>query len=265
MADNTVDTDYDYINFDANGEWDEANLIGPAVLVPKHIRSLVVTEYRLEWLNLSDPGEHLKNHMIAAVTFSTPIYLNNDWYYAARLSMETATNDQAYKDVQGAETYEPCDDFWIGNYELRLRSYTGPTKSKAHLVTFELKQGTTVGDLIDKVVEKKMHHFCFLPYIKRGETQPHWRGCRDHILHCWAMFVREGIITSEKSEERPSTPLWMELNVNYNPEEAHGAFTSSPMLIDRGWWVFQKPTQDDLHTPDDAFSKEKPAIPHRPL
>lgn len=110
MANNTVNANYDYVDFDADGEWDETVLQGPAVLVPKHIRSIIVTEYRIEWVSIGNPGEGLKNHLVAAVTFSDSINHNGRNYLAARLSMETIEDDgvESNKRVQGADS-EVCN------------------------------------------------------------------------------------------------------------------------------------------------------------
>jgi len=43
-------------------------------------------------------------------------------------------------------------------------------------LTYELRHGTTIGILIDKIIERKMHHFLFLPYT----SELLWKGCGDH-------------------------------------------------------------------------------------
>jgi hypothetical protein len=66
------------MDFDNDGEWDDDEQTGPAIHTPSVIKDIIVNEYRIEWLNLSQPEENFyaKNHIVATVTFATPEFLN---------------------------------------------------------------------------------------------------------------------------------------------------------------------------------------------
>ena len=123
--------------------------------------------------------------------------------------------------------------------------------------TYPLHLNTTIGHLIDKIIEKKMHHFLFLrvwrPYVCPLHSIPKTiltliTFPRFGSLHCWVHFVREGDITSEDSIKDADMPLCNELVYTYIEG---GAKTHE--RIGRGWWVSHNPLEDHL-TPETAFA-----------
>jgi len=93
-----------------------------------------------------------------------------------------------------------------------------------------------------------MHHFLFLPYTADGR----WKGCGDHLLHTWALFVREGYITSPNSIENPNVPLYEELTFTY----IRGS-RKTWERVGRGWWVAHNPKENGL-TPETIFTDGRP-------
>ena len=78
------------MDFDTDGEWDEKDQIGPAIHAPLDVKAIVVNQYRVEWLNLSDPKDkyYAKNHMVATLRFAKPEYIGDKRYSSARISVE---------------------------------------------------------------------------------------------------------------------------------------------------------------------------------
>ncbi|SRR5258708_4827005 len=78
------------IDFDTEGFWDFDEAQGPAIHVPDQVKNIVVTQYRIEWLNMSIPDEdfYAKNHMVAVVEFAQSTMIDREEYSSARLSME---------------------------------------------------------------------------------------------------------------------------------------------------------------------------------
>ncbi|KAK6341178.1 hypothetical protein TWF696_008265 [Orbilia brochopaga] len=62
--------DSQYTNFDTDGKWNPEKAIGPAIHTPRTARDAIVTEYRIEWLEVSVPPFYSKNHMAASVVFA---------------------------------------------------------------------------------------------------------------------------------------------------------------------------------------------------
>ena len=89
------------MDFDNDGEWDDDEQTGPAIHTPSIIKDIVITEYRIEWLNLSEPENNFyaKNHMVATVTFATPQVFGNKEYSSARISMEVGTEKKVVEIV----------------------------------------------------------------------------------------------------------------------------------------------------------------------
>ena len=71
----------------------------------------------------------------------------------------------------------PGAHYFPGVYTLDLLKYVAPTRRTVHQLTFSVLQGTTIGMLIDKAIEREVHHFLFLPYTAEGR----WKGCGDHV------------------------------------------------------------------------------------
>lgn len=63
-----------------------------------------------------------------------------------------------------------------GVYTLSLHNFSTTTRRATHHLTYRLSQGTTIGMLVDKIIDRKMHKFLFLPYTSEGR----WKGCGDH-------------------------------------------------------------------------------------
>ncbi|KZT04198.1 uncharacterized protein LAESUDRAFT_751269 [Laetiporus sulphureus 93-53] len=240
------------MNFDTDGYWDTSDLEGPAIHAPADIKAIVVNKYRIEWLNISDPTKdfYAKNHMVATVLFAQSQCINNEWYLSARLSMELGP-EKVVPDAN--ETLVSGSEYNPGVYTLAMLSRDTPTFSAAHYLTYPLRQGTTIGTLIDKIIDKKMHHFLFLPYT----SESRWKGCGDHILHCWAVFFRDGDITSEWSEENFGKTLSEELTQTYI---LGGASTYA--RIGRGWWLSHQPLED-IYAPESVFSTADPNFQRR--
>lgn len=126
-----------------------------------------------------------------------------------------------------------------------MLDYKSPTRRAVHHCTYPLHEGTTVGHLIDKILELKMHHFLFLPYTAQGR----WKGCGDHVLHCWAHFVREGDITTVQSIEAGAS-LCDEIIYTY--------LTPNNRIvkhIGQGWWIFFN--KEDELTPETTFTDRR--------
>lgn len=82
------------IDFDTFGQWDVDKAKGPAIHIPDDIKNIIITRYRIEWLNLSDPAQDIyaKNHMVAVAVFAQPVTINDVRYESARISMELGPN-----------------------------------------------------------------------------------------------------------------------------------------------------------------------------
>ncbi|KAK0194719.1 hypothetical protein F5146DRAFT_978197 [Armillaria mellea] len=240
---------YQPIDFDKDGEWDDDEQSGPAIHAPQEIKNIAIKNFRVEWLNLSDPSEdfYAKNHMVGTVTFVQPHVINGARYSSARISMEVGV-EKKFVAIVGQEEWMPGSHYFHGVYTLNLLDYAEPTHRAVHHLTFPLRQGTTIGTLIDKVVQRNMHHFLFLPYT----AESRWKGCGDHLLHTWALFVREGDITSAKSIENPTQPLCEELTSTY----IEGG-RKTWERIGRGWWVSHNPKEDEF-TPETTFTDRRP-------
>jgi len=78
------------IDFDSDGDWDFDECLGPAIHTPKNIKNIMVNEYRIEWLDMSEPNIKFypKNHMVGTLIFETPMWIGNTEYKSARISME---------------------------------------------------------------------------------------------------------------------------------------------------------------------------------
>ena len=78
------------MNFDNYGKWSGRSLTGPAVHAPANVKAIVISTYRIEWLNMSDLDNdfYAKNHMIATLVFAQDEWINGHVYKSARLSME---------------------------------------------------------------------------------------------------------------------------------------------------------------------------------
>jgi len=78
------------MDFDTNGLWDYETAEGPAIHTPDNIKAIAITNFRVEWLNASEPdqGFYAKNHIVASVEFAKAQTINEETYLAARLSVE---------------------------------------------------------------------------------------------------------------------------------------------------------------------------------
>jgi len=61
---------YPPMDFDKDGEWDYEQQRGPVIHAPLNIKAIIINQYQVGWLNLSDPKEkfYTKNHMIMTRT-----------------------------------------------------------------------------------------------------------------------------------------------------------------------------------------------------
>ncbi|KAJ7803328.1 hypothetical protein B0H14DRAFT_2613430 [Mycena olivaceomarginata] len=237
------------LDFDSDGSWETDLQSGPAIHAPAHIKNILIDSYRVEWLNLSEPDEdfYSKNHMVATLSFDAPVTIGDTGYSSARLSMELGERGKAVN-LEATADRQPKEQYCPGEWTLRLLTYSTPTIRSAHFRTFPVRQGLKIGDLLDKVIGAKMHHFFFLPFT----DEYRWKGCGDHLIHTWAAFVRAGYITSPTSEEDPGKVLADELMYTYLPSGK-----SALVLVGRGWWVSHDPVQDE-HTPEMMFSDARP-------
>ncbi|KAL4074253.1 hypothetical protein V8B97DRAFT_1914313 [Scleroderma yunnanense] len=231
------------MDFDTDGKWNAKDVEGPAIHAPAKIKAIVIDKYRIEWLDISDPHTNFyaKNHMVATVIFAHPVWINDTACSSAPLSMELGP-EKVVPDVN--EEWVPGSEYNPGIYTLSVLDYNTPTRRSPHHLTFPLRQGTTIGTLIDKIIDKKMHHFLFLPYTLEGR----WKGCGDHVLHCWAVFVHDGDITRADSEENPGTAFSEELTKTYIQGGA-----STYEQVGRGWWLLYNPVEDE-YTPETVYS-----------
>ncbi|KIO27453.1 hypothetical protein M407DRAFT_232698 [Tulasnella calospora MUT 4182] len=223
------------IDFNKDGQWDAQELEGPAIHAPADIRDIVVTTYRVEWLNISDPQTNFyaKNHMVSAVVFATPQFIGDKDYMSARLSEEI---------LRCGEDYAP------GTYTLALQKHEAVTLRAAHYRTYTLRAGTTIGALIDAITSRGMHHFIFLLYT----DEDRFKGCGHHLLRVWAVYVKEGIITSANSVEDANTPLSDELTYTYL-----GGGKKTFARVGRGRFLIT-PDEEDEHVPDEIWSRARP-------
>ncbi|EWC46698.1 hypothetical protein DRE_04185 [Drechslerella stenobrocha 248] len=85
-----------FVNFDTDGKWDNQNMVGPAVHTPQYVRNTIIIEYRIEWLNMSEPENdfYSKNHMVASAIFARPLKISNENYASARISMELSEDSR---------------------------------------------------------------------------------------------------------------------------------------------------------------------------
>ncbi|KAL1701614.1 hypothetical protein EV121DRAFT_294064 [Schizophyllum commune] len=198
-------------DFDNIAPWKAAKAEGPANKAPADIRALRANLLRAEWLDLSEPAEdiYVKNHMVFSALLETPTVIGDRTYFAARLSMEV--NDKADANYKIPDVLICYDDYAAGVYTMKLLTYAGPTTSAAHVRSYSLRQGTTLGELVDAVVNERMHRFLFFSYTK-AEL---WKGCGHHLLRVYTHYVDKHIISNENSQEEPDKGLDLELLTTY--------------------------------------------------
>ncbi|KAF9512518.1 hypothetical protein BS47DRAFT_1244696, partial [Hydnum rufescens UP504] len=142
---------------------------------PSAIKAIIVSDYHIEWLDMAEPEHDIysKNHMVPSVVFTMPKVFDKKKYSSAKISMELGTEKKV--------GWTPGDQYFPGTYTVILPTYAMTTHCMVHCHTYPIHQGTTIGNLIDKIIDNKMHHFLFLPYTIGG----HWKGCGDHtyVLH----------------------------------------------------------------------------------
>ncbi|KAH9483409.1 hypothetical protein JR316_0002875 [Psilocybe cubensis] len=194
-------SDEDHIpimDFDHHGMWDGTE--GPAIHTPENIRRICAKMFIIEYLTTYQPEEDERNdneddleqnHIVSLVPFTEKFCYNDMTFHAARISMELVKG--------GFET----DTLSVGQGSLNSRSYP-------------LREGVTIGEIIDCVISNKMHHFAFLPYKLGNDVG--WKGCRDFMLQFWAELIRTGIITTSVPEEESgkNSSLAWDLCVTYN-------------------------------------------------
>ncbi|KIO27443.1 hypothetical protein M407DRAFT_232693 [Tulasnella calospora MUT 4182] len=234
------------IDFNNDGKWDVWGQEGPAIHAPADVRDIVVTTYRVEWLNVSDPNTNFysKNHMVSAVVFARPQWIGGKEYMSARLSEELNFNVQPEDQVPGVLSILRCgEDYAPGTYTLALQKHDAVSIRAVHSRTYTLRAATTIGMLIDAITSKYMHHFIFLLYTDENR----FKGCGHHLLRVWAVYVKEGIITSANSVEDANTPLSDELTYTY-------IFSGGKTFarVGRGMFLLT-PDEEDEHVPDEIW------------
>jgi hypothetical protein len=167
----------DFLDFDTDGEWEVSKARGPAIHAPAEVRDIVVTTYRVEWLDISDPENefYAKNHIVSAVIFAESHHIAGKKYFAARLSMELSETLKEVKDHRSSEQsnflrvlssliffffnqgHGNREHYHPGVYEISLLTYSDPTDGAAHSRTYTLKEGTTIGRFIEKVISRQIH------------------------------------------------------------------------------------------------------------
>lgn len=60
---------------------------------------------------------------------------------------------------------------------MKLLKYAAPSDNAPHSRTYSLKAGATVGELVDAVVNQRMHRFLFFSYTE----DELWKGCGHHL------------------------------------------------------------------------------------
>ncbi|KAF3924918.1 hypothetical protein ABW21_db0207814 [Orbilia brochopaga] len=145
-------------------------------------------------------------------------------------------NDENAKLIAGVmnKAWTCNEEYLPGTYELKLRDFTGPSSRSAHTRTYNVRAGTTLGDIISRVLGQRMHHFAFLSYTYRTS----WKGCGDHALHCWATLVQACLINSLDSIEEPTVSLADEMTITYLKGGTHAA-----ELVGR--WFENNPVKDE--------------------
>ncbi|KAL1668905.1 hypothetical protein EV121DRAFT_266363 [Schizophyllum commune] len=239
--------DETYVNFDAGGAWNEAKQRGPAIHAPTSVQNIVVSRYAVQWLDLSEPesGFYAKNHMVAALSFAQPWTPDGLTYYnSARLSMELGVEKKS-ADLIGQEDWLPGDHYIPGEFSVRLFETDEHSDLVVHHLTYNVRERAKIGDFIRAVIQRNMHHFLFLPYTIDGR----WKGCGDHLIFTFAVFVNNGLLPSPDSIENPDVPLSIELTYTYLKD---GRKTWCRM--GRGWWLKYNLPNDPL-APDTSFSE----------
>jgi len=159
-------------------------------LLSTEVKSVVIDQYRLEWLDTSNAEENFyaKNDMVAAVKFAEVQQINGARYKSARLSVENAESYYYTVLDTGAvplvryiatcsesnffdQGYISGKDYLPSVYTVTLLKYSGPTQRSAHHLTYDVKQGTTAGELIDKFISLKMHHFILFTLHRRRSLE----------------------------------------------------------------------------------------------
>ncbi|KAJ7292645.1 hypothetical protein C8J57DRAFT_1549877, partial [Mycena rebaudengoi] len=232
-------TTFEPFDFDNEGKWNDDEQIGPAIHAPPFVKNIHINGYRVEWLSISDPENFFfaKNDMVATLVFSETQNMGGQSYKSARLSMELGREGRVVQLAAQVFTY-------YHSYTIDLLKYDEATNRSAHERSFLVQGGLTVGSFSDAIIERKMHHFVFLPYTSEGR----WKGCGDHAVHCWAVFVREGYLVSGKSIEGPERPFSDELTTTYLLDSR-----STVESVGRGWWVSHNPVEDHL-VPETIFT-----------
>ncbi|KAI4518516.1 hypothetical protein K525DRAFT_272592 [Schizophyllum commune Loenen D] len=239
-------------DFDNIAPWDAAEAQGPANKAPAEIRALSTDFLRVDWMDISLPKEkaYRKNHMVFAALLTTPATIGGVTYFAARLSMEL--NDKADADYKIPDILICYDDYGAGAYTMKLLKYAAPSDNAPHSRTYSLKAGATVGELVDAVVNQRMHRFLFFSYTE----DELWKGCGHHLLRVYTLYVDMGIIDNENSQEDPDTRLDHELLATYlksggktHARVGRGRFLSwddaEHRLVDETIWSVAPPRHED--------------------
>lgn len=265
MASTSGATD-DVMNFDTDGRWNLETNEEPAAQAhaPPSVRSIVLTgSLRVEFLDVSTADFYPKNNIIMSATFLA----TGGGHESARLSVDVASIgnvNQALnipylsltlmfkpRNIFPDRTIQPVA------FTIALLKYSTCNHSTAHSRMYALREGTTLGMLVDEAISKKLHHFLLLPYT----TAHLFKGCGDFL--CLSSYsLSQGMLTRVfiTSPSRLGCPgprrYPMELTRTYLKAVGGHLPLSTRELIRRGWWLSWNPIQDDL-TPEEVFSDRR--------
>jgi hypothetical protein len=246
------------IDFDSDGAWDAEQHGGPAIHAPDDVKAIVVTEYRIEWLDMSEPSINFypKNHMVGFAIFPTSQWFGSVEYKSARISMEVDVEVAADDEVPGVipyPTFKCGQDYGPGIFTVALQKYNTATSRAPHHRTYPVAAGTTIGDLIKPIIDKQMHHFLFLAYT----DEDRFKGCGHFILSSWVLYLNLGLITSENSVEDPNMTLSEELTNTYIKDE-NDVVKSTFARVGKGRFLFYDEGEPDKHAPEEIWSRATP-------
>ena len=182
------------MDFDHVGEWEEKDQNGHAIHAPNIIRNIVVTRYRVEWLNLSEPliNFYAKNHMVATLLFECQAQLGTAFHGTRQREAAIVGQEDSRCDCWSGLTdnRSDCTDLSLTWFLSTRRGSPVITISQAStrsvcssIVCQLIAPFTTLPTLsaeelllVTSILRLKMHHFLFLPYTVGGS----WKGCEGH-------------------------------------------------------------------------------------
>ncbi|KIY70344.1 hypothetical protein CYLTODRAFT_392105 [Cylindrobasidium torrendii FP15055 ss-10] len=244
------------INFDLDGQWDLSRQAGPAIHAPNIVRAIAVTKYRIEWLDMAEADIDFfsKNHMIGVAVFENPQTLGGKVYQSARISMEIDSDATSNDTCPGVLAELRCGEHYSpGVFTLMLQQYDAVTHRAGHSRTYSLAKNTTIGDLINPIISRNMHHFAFLTYTK----DDHFKGCGHFIMHSWYVYLKLGLV-SECSVEDPNTMLSEELTYTYFRDEIEKKVKKTFARVGKGKFLVYDEGEPNEYIPEEMWSSATP-------